>query len=198
MRIRLMSQPKGKPSEDAPEKALTERVKETGGTVLDRLIRQYFQLSPQESQNMSGGVSSNLIRIPLNFMKKHYPPGVSDYLSVNKDLANQWPQLRTHKIKENSMHTRERVTEANHRRQELEDQLRTKQDVMARRKQALRMLVSLAHHHLYRSVSKPNMPRSRGSRVSPASSYTASSPCTSTARASTRSSIRRKSKSCSL
>ena len=46
MRIRLMSQPKGKPSDDAPEKALTERVKETGGTVLDRLIRQYFQLSP--------------------------------------------------------------------------------------------------------------------------------------------------------
>jgi hypothetical protein len=46
LRIRLMSQPKGKPSEDAPEKALTERVKETGGTVLDRLLRQYFQLSP--------------------------------------------------------------------------------------------------------------------------------------------------------
>jgi hypothetical protein len=95
---------------------------------------------------MSGGVSSNLIRIPLNFNKKHYPPGVSDYLSVNKDLANQWPQLRTNKIKENSMHTRERVTEANVRRKELEDQLRNKQDIMARRKQALRILVSFANN----------------------------------------------------
>ena len=125
---------------------------------------------------MSGGLSSNLIRIPLNFMKKHYPPGVSDYLSVNKDLANQWPQLRTHKIKENGMHTRERVTEANLRRQELEDQLRNKQDILARRKQALKILVSptpINHYDFYSTDLKPNMPRSRGSRGSPASSCTA-------------------------
>ena len=79
----------------------------------------------------------------MNFTKKGYPPGVPDFLNVNRDQANNWPKLKEHKIKANSEHTKERLNEAVHRRHELEGQLRNKLDNMARRKDALRMLVRI-------------------------------------------------------
>lgn len=67
-------------------------------SLLDKLVREYFTLSPEQSAALHYGTTTQMIQIPLKRVIKRPPPD-NDFMQFNRTTATNYPTLNQDRFK---------------------------------------------------------------------------------------------------